>query len=89
MVMATKSVKIAHNPKNRRNQLGSLDSYRNIAQYFTMISAVLSGILWIAGWNNSTQTDVNAVGDALIVCTIFGGFMMGLLYAAHLVLARK
>jgi hypothetical protein len=63
----------------------NLEMYRNAAQYFTMAAAILYVVVWVATdlMNNKSST-TDSIGSVLIVATMVGGVVMGLLYLVHL-----
>jgi uncharacterized membrane-anchored protein len=53
---------------------------RNVAQWITVVAAVLSGVVWIVtGFSDSNA--VATIASVLVAVTALGGVAMGLLYA--------
>lgn len=59
----------------------ALDFFQDAAQYVTIVSAVLFGIIW--AFQELIDIDVdkfNGVSSGLVITTMIGGVTMGLLY---------
>ncbi len=59
-----------------------LAMYRTAAQFFTMAAAILLGVVWIL--TSVTGHHADAIQSILLLATMVGGVMMGLLYVVLL-----
>lgn len=60
----------------------NLEKYRSAAQLFTIAAAILLGIVWII--TSATDRHADTLQSILILATMVGGVVMGLLYVVHL-----
>jgi len=65
-----------------KTRQSSLEMYRSAAQIFTMAAAILLGLVWII--TSVTGHHADTIQSILILATMVGGVIMGLLYVVHL-----
>lgn len=67
--------------KSTKKKSSSLDAYSDYAQYFTIASAVLLGLVTLFGSFMETETTLlDNLTSILFLTTAIGGMTMGLLY---------
>lgn len=68
-----------------KKKQNNLDKYSNWAQYLTITSATLYGVyVVVVNLTNTKNTLTDNVTAALLISTIAGGMLMGLLYLLRL-----